>query len=117
MNLAERYFSEFKKQSGVGFDLETINDNDFKIHLDNSGEFYVHVSIQDGDIDVEEHVDNLLKTYRLNLTRTDDFVLQYGEKHRKLITDSLDWADELGKEHGLTIDKKEFLESLFRKVK
>ena len=33
----------------------------------------------------------------------DDFVLQYGEKYRKLITNSLSWAHEEEKSSGSTL--------------
>ncbi len=62
MSLAKRYFEEFKKQSELNVTLEIISDNEFKIHFYSKRQVYLHTLIEDTTIDIETHVDNLLKS-------------------------------------------------------
>ena len=63
MTLAEKYFSEFKKQSKMDVTLEVIDDTRFKIHFDASGMFYLHTYIRDDSLDVQKHVARFLSKY------------------------------------------------------
>jgi len=42
----------------------------------------------------------------------DEYVLIFGEQHRKLIADSLEWLEKREKHWDIVVDRDEFLSSL-----